>query len=367
MKKNVFRSVFIFFLLGSLFLPSSLNAYLGSNEVEVLRYRNPAQLKYAYAGKLQWDQRKRQWKRMIVVYNQAPEPDKSHPVWAYVKNLKIPNHYGYSHQDMYYKTFYKTGNCSGKTPLTDGKPWFINFDKLVNGRYSKADLRKDWNCPDWQMGNNLINVVNGRGAFRGRALRIHYPKGISGCYSPKHCVNWKPALGGKFKKLYYAYRIKFPKGFDFVKGGKLPGVSGGTANTNGHVPNGADGWTVRMMWNNKGKLVQYVYHPDQPSKYGDVFEWEMDKSIERGKWHSIQTMVLLNTPGKKNGAIKSWLNGKVVLDKKGLRFRDTNKLEIDRFIFASFFGGSGPYWAPRKDEYAFIDEVVLSTRPPFFK
>ena len=334
-------------------------------DIQVQRYNNPAQKKFAYAGKLYWDPRLRKWEKKIVVYNRAPIPKMSHPVWSYVLNLKTPKHYGVKGKDEQYKNFYLKANCTGKTPLAEGKPWYINFDKNAKGRYTNEEFRQDWNCPDWQMGRNLINVVADKSAYSGHSLRIHYPSGISGCYSPKHCVNWKPELGGKFEKLYYGYRFKFPKGFRFVKGGKLPGVGGGISNTNGDIPNGADGWSVRMMWDKDGKLVQYVYHPDQPSKYGDVMPFDMDK-LELGKWHTVQTMVMLNKPGHKNGVVKSWLDGKLVLNKQGMRFRNVNRLEIDRLLFASFFGGSGPYWAPQKDEYAFIDDIRISTKPVFY-
>ena len=335
-------------------------------DIHIQRYNNLAQKKFAYAGKLYWDARLRRWEKKIVVYNHAPIPKVTHPVWDYVLNLKTPKHYGIQGNDEQYKLFYLKSNCIGKTPLAEGKTWNINFDHVKTGRYSDEAFRQDWHCPDWQMGKNLINVVAEKEAYQGKGLRIHYPKGISGCYSPKHCVNWKPELGKKFKKLYYGFRFKFPKGFRFVKGGKLPGIGGGESNTNGSIPNGADGWSVRMMWDKDGKLVQYVYHPDQPGKYGDVMPFEMSDSIELGQWHTVQTMVLLNKPGLKNGAIKSWLDGKLVLNKQGMRFRNVDRLEIDRLLFASFFGGSGPYWAPRQDQYAYIDDVRLSTKPVFY-
>lgn len=347
-------------------LSTSSLAFADSEDIQVQRYRDPTHKTFAYAGKLYWDQRSRKWQKKIVVYNNHPIPAKTHPVWRYVRSLAIPKHYGISGKDEKYKTFYRSANCTNKTPLSEGKPWFINFDRIDKGHYTDAEFRKDWNCPDWQMGRNLINVVDGRGAYRGKGLQIHYPRGIAGCHSPKHCVNWKPDLGKKFKKLYYGYRFKFPPGFRFVKGGKLPGVGGGNSNTNGNIPNGADGWSVRMMWDKDGKLVQYVYHPDQPSKYGDAMVFDMDRPLELGKWHTVQTMVLLNKPGQKNGAIKTWLNGKLVLNKQGMRFRNVDRLEIDRLLFASFFGGSGPYWAPRKDEYAFIDDVRISQQPVFY-
>jgi len=190
---------------------------------------------------------------------------------------------------------------------------------------------------------------------------LHFPKGSYSCRNNKHCINWKPKLGGEFHQVTYSYQLKLPKGFDFVKGGKLPGIAGGTANTGGRRPNGKDGWSVRMMWNRHGKLIQYVYHSDQLKQFGEIMEWDMEK-LELGKWHNIKTTVRINTPGKRNGMIKSWLNGKLVLDRNDLRFRNTNKLLIDRFMFAVFFGGSDPSWAPRRDQHLFLDEFVISVK-----
>jgi len=116
-----------------------------------------------------------------------------------------------------------------------------------------------------------------------------------------------------------------------------------------------------MMWNRHGKLIQYVYHPDQPRQFDEIMEWDMEK-LELGKWHTIKTTVRINVPGKRNGMIITWLDGKLVLDRNDLRFRNTNKLLIDRFIFAVFFGGGDPSWAPRRDQHLFFDEFVISAK-----
>jgi hypothetical protein len=115
-----------------------------------------------------------------------------------------------------------------------------------------------------------------------------------------------------------------------------------------------------MMWNDEGRPVQYVYHPGQAGKWGDVFFWDYPGVIKRGVWHSVQSFVKLNTPGKHDGQIKTWLNGKLVLNKQAMRFRDINGLQIDRFQFVSFFGGHGPEWAPKTDQIAWIDDVCFS-------
>lgn len=221
------------------------------------------------------------------------------------------------------------------------------------------------------MGRNLITVVEGEQAYSGKALKLRYPKGKSSCNHRKDCILWSTDLGAGFDTLYYGFRVKFSDDFDFVWGGKLPGLAGGNGNSGGKVPNGHDGWSVRVMWNDENKFVSYVYHPDQEGKYGDAFIWDMGEQangqIERGKWHTLQTRVQLNRPGEKDGSVIAWLNGKKVLVKEGLRFRDINGLEIDHFHFVSFFGGHGPKWAPKVDQVAFIDDVRISRTAPFYK
>ncbi|MGB5600734.1 MAG: polysaccharide lyase, partial [Thiothrix litoralis] len=64
----------------------------------------------------------------------------------------------------------------------------------------------------------------------------------------------------------------------------------------------------------------------------------------------------------RNGVITTWLNGKQVLDKRDLRFRNSNNLQIERFLFAVFFGGTGAEWAPKRDMVLYLDDFTLSTQ-----
>lgn len=336
-----------------------------TDDIEIQHSNDPNQKTHPYAGKLYWNARDRVWQRKIVVYKKAPAPPKNHPIWSYVRKMKTPKHYGTTGKDLYYKRFYATGNCADKTPLAQGKAWHIDFNRNTLGAYKASEARTDWNCPQWMMGTNLLNIVGGDQAYQGKALRLHYLKGVGRCVNAKHCINWKPPLDKHFTRLYYGYRLKFSHGFPFVNGGKLPGIGGGSSNTNGKIPTGYDGWSVRMMWEKTGKLIQYVYHPDQPSRFGDIMPLNMPP-ITRGKWYTIQTMVQLNQAGKKNGVIKTWVNGKVVLNRPNMYFRKGDNLKIDRLLFSSFYGGNGPKWAPKRDSYAFIDDVRLSPVAVFY-
>lgn len=48
------------------------------------------------------------------------------------------------------------------------------------------------------------------------------------------------------------YSVFFPVDFDFVKGGKLPGLYGGTRGCSGGNP-AVDCWSTRLMWRSDGK------------------------------------------------------------------------------------------------------------------
>lgn len=58
------------------------------------------------AGKLAWHPTLRAWVKQVVLYNDAPLPDRSHPIWSYTSKLIPPKHEGRSDWDVYgYKLF----------------------------------------------------------------------------------------------------------------------------------------------------------------------------------------------------------------------------------------------------------------------
>lgn len=143
------------------------------------------------------------------------------------------------------------------------------------------------------------------------------------------------------------YRVRFAKDFEFVSGGKLPGLAGGTATTGGRRPNG-DGWSARLMWRRGGNAVLYLYHLDQRGKFGE--DIPMGVKFQPGVWHQIRQRVTVNHDGKIDGQIEIWFDGTKVLDAKQLRLRDGDQALVDRFYFSTFFGGSDRRWAPKEDQ-----------------
>jgi hypothetical protein len=204
----------------------------------------------------------------------------------------------------------------------------------------------------------------GPAAFEGHSLRVKYPEGtFSSGGGLQSLTDFSKFPIAPQESLYLRYYLRFDPGFDFVKGGKLPGLAGGKGNTGGHKPSGTDGWSARVMWRADGKIVQYVYHPDQPGEYGEDFDWNFGgcpRFFVPGRWYCLETYVKMNTPGRKDGVIVSWLDGDKALEVKGLRFRDVPSIRIDKLYFETFFGGGDPSWATPRDQYALFDNFVMA-------
>ncbi len=158
------------------------------------------------------------------------------------------------------------------------------------------------------------------------------------------------------------YDVRFGEadgtGFDFRQGGKLPGLSGGTSTSGGRKPQG-DGWTVRYMWREAGALVIYIYHLDMQGKYGD--DLPLNVKAVPGQWYKLKMSVKLNSADeKKDGAIKVWIDDKLVLEKADLRFRTGKQAPIDHFFFAHFWGGQDASWAPEVTSSTYFRNFKLS-------
>ncbi len=250
------------------------------------------------------------------------------------------------------------------TPVQLAGPFLaVDFNDAPLGPYAKSLLRAHFPGLDWASGLNEGRVTIIEELNANRAVRIYYPMG--GVGPAEGGSQWSVVLGRSYDELYLSYRVKFGENFDFVNAGKLPGYAGGKGNTGGLVPDGRDGWSARLIWRAGGKVAQYVYHPDQPSQYGEDLPWEIggQRFFRPGVWHRVEHRIVMNTPGQRDGIIQGWFDGELSLDRRNLRFRDVDTFAIDRFYFSTFFGGMGAEWAPRKDEYVFFDDFVFSEAP----
>ncbi|WP_339897100.1 polysaccharide lyase [uncultured Gilvimarinus sp.] len=204
-------------------------------------------------------------------------------------------------------------------------------------------------------------------------LQVNYPQGSVG---PRHSGVQFPIefakladLKSSYTALRLDYCVTFSNSFDFVLGGKLPGLMGAEdswSRSGGNQPNGSNGWTMRYMWRENGAAVIYAYLPPSPNgRYGG-HPWGQDIELgERfipGQRHCLAQQIKINDLGQENGELTVWFDGKQVLHRKDITYRltDTPAGYIGGIMFSTFHGGNTPDWAPAHLSKAWFDALSIS-------
>ena len=90
----------------------------------------------------------------------------------------------------------------------------------------------------------------------GPVLQVTYPAGsFNDNTGGGQFINlWNSST--PFQSMLVSYELAFDQNFDWVKGGKLPGIKGGpdvTGCSGGKEPNGTDCFSARLMWRKNGE------------------------------------------------------------------------------------------------------------------
>ena len=245
----------------------------------------------------------------------------------------------------------------------------ISFDTQPIGPYTVEHINRNWNMPKRIMGatSGRTNIVADPQDPTAKVLEINYPAGRVGQEEDGGGAQWRLRFEKSVNTCTVEYQVFFPVGFDFVQGGKLPGLSGGTSPGGGKKSDGTDGFSARLMWREGGALFQYMYWMERaPEKnWGDDLPWANINGDGKpfclipGQWHTLKTQIVMNTPGERDGLVTSWFDGKLSLSRNGA-FRATGAtFGIDNFNFTTFFGGNDTTWAPTKDERAYFKDFIF--------
>ena len=257
-------------------------------------------------------------------------------------------------------------NCSSSTPTKAITPSSAKQEIVSSSRnhtvvwsngFEGTNFWRRWSVlkrGSWGLQNTKV-IKDYSGKFS-RVLRVRYPAGSASPTvtdskgAPQGGTQVFANLGIPSKdSLRLSYYVRFSKDFDFVKGGKLPGLFGGTVNNGRKIPDGTDGFSTRSMWRKNGAGEVYAYLPSSREHGTSIGRgnWQ----FQPGTWHHLEQVVVLNQPGKANGQIQVWLDGKKVLTENALTFRTTNALKIEGILFSTFFGGGDSSWATPKNVY----------------
>ncbi len=105
-----------------------------------------------------------------------------------------------------------------------------------------------------------------------------------------------------------------------------------------------------------GKVLPFSGTRSGINTFGNEFSSHADFSPETGRWYCYEYMVKVNTPGKRDGRIAFWIDGKLAADFPNLRLRDVEDLQIDRFGLNLYIAGNSA-----RTNRKWHDNVVAAT------
>lgn len=139
-------------------------------------------------------------------------------------------------------------------------------------------------------------------------------------------------------ELYMRYYVRFPRGFDFGKGGRLPGFFGTIVKDEVRTETTRRGLATRFAWRENGVGLVYANQARDEHPVNTVGKgaWTWPTS----RWVCVEQGVKLNFEGFADGVMLIWIDGQLVGDEK-FNPRISNDLRIGGFLVTATFG-DGP-------------------------
>jgi hypothetical protein len=211
-------------------------------------------------------------------------------------------------------------NASCRDRYTNAVQWSLQRE---NGELlTPSDLQARLGSTDWGL-MERVSVVKASNP-QGAALEIdlHAPsdqgqRATSIAQASGAGFEWTPQLINGPRAGCATYGLFLDPKFSFASGGRLPGIFGGRSSEDREAPNA---FSTRLAWNADGNLEIYGHLPGLSSSRGITNELG-EASLSRGRWISVDQEVVLNTPGRSNGVLRVWLDGKLSLESRNVAFR----------------------------------------------
>jgi LacI family repressor for deo operon, udp, cdd, tsx, nupC, and nupG len=253
--------------------------------------------------------------------------------------------------------------AAGSPPAAVAQPIFTqDFERSTLGLVTPARFAVDWGIAapaSSGVDQGRLAIVSDPQQPGNHVLRVRYEAGAIGGAS---AMNFVLPIAPGHSAVWLSYRVRFAPDFDWVQGGKLPGLGGGDFPTGCIADGHFKGFTTRLMWRSGGRAVNYLYFPGKRERCGD--DVDLGKDFERGRWHLITQKVVLNDPGVVNGQLLQYVDGRLHARLDGRIWRREAATGVEGVRIETFFGGGTLDWAPRVAQFAWFDDFKIWTGEP---
>jgi len=218
--------------------------------------------------------------------------------------------------------------------------------------YEDESWKEGWTCSNW----DLYSLTDEPGiVFAGRSsLQKRGPKGGNGA-SLTH------DLKEPVDVLYHRVYARFKSGGANTRFIGISGVAAGmpqwkAMGSAGVRPTELPYFCATLTTRKDNPLAPmwYPYHIDQKGQWGD--NWPIDVVFPADKWFCLEMMVAMNTPGRRDGELRLWVDGRPVYAKTDMRWRLDPSVQIGRAFDQVYASKPFP-----KDSYFWVDNRVIAT------
>lgn len=240
-------------------------------------------------------------------------------------------------------------------PVTTGSwDWSSDFNvgniaswKMIKDSYGAANRKYVVDPAKGSAGDQVLQITYPAGSFRPGGGTV----GGTGFYAA-------PIGLDKATQITFQYDVFFPANFNWVKGGKLPGLYGGHPGcSGGNVA--LDCFSTRFMFRPAGAGELYTYLDDTKQVaafcqipplticnpvYGDSLG-RGSYHYTPGSWTTVKQVIRLNTIGKNDGGAIVYADGVQALKFDQIMWRTMSTVGFVGIDFETFFGGHDSTWA----------------------
>ncbi len=170
------------------------------------------------------------------------------------------------------------------------------------------------------------------------ALSVNLPKGSASPLSSSPAgggvsFSWEPNSIQSKTSACLAYSVLLPAGFEFGRGGVLPGIRGADADKQAQ-----DGFISQLVWRAGGRVG--VTNRVTSNSQLRVFPYSQEDAVfPRGRWTKVEQEVVLNAPKETRGVVRVWIDGRLVLDVNALTLRSKPEVAISGVAVDAFYNG----------------------------
>lgn len=115
-----------------------------------------------------------------------------------------------------------------------------------------------------------------------------------------------------------SYAAKFPSHFKFKDPGLLPGLFGGADQRDLDALHPEGAFVTRIAWGPTGDIGADVRLPDGKAYWQGAVR---NKPWPSGRWAKVDQEIILNSPGKADGTLRVWVDGRLQVERSGVLFR----------------------------------------------